>query len=323
MKSHGSATRLFDRLQTIRRRFLPRTDHPYFDFASERPFIAAARGFDPANAAWLADAAMLAYVRDDDFIADRLRRAGAIHAAFLRSPGDGLHDTRVFVARFADFVIVAFKGTEPDIATEPMGVKNLLTDLRFATRGLAGAGFVHEGFISAVEQIAIELETTVEAAVGGDRAAVWFAGHSLGGALATLASFRRRDSAGLYTFGSPRVGDGGFRDAFRAPAWRVVHGEDFVTLLPPKKLMPWRIYRHVGKFIHLSRGGRMSDDIEIWNRMKRVGWRTRRWISRVARPGFLDRPSRRIPIGLRAVLSPIDDHAPIHYARKTRGLLRS
>ncbi|EPB80276.1 triacylglycerol lipase [Ancylostoma ceylanicum] len=71
---------------------------------------------------------------------------------------------------------------------------------------------------------------------------IWIGGHSLGGALATLATFFlvhsklvQPDAVKLMTFGQPRVGDKAFADAFDNEvgyAYRVVHSRDIVPSIP-------------------------------------------------------------------------------------------
>ncbi|MEH2051294.1 lipase family protein [Nostoc sp.] len=74
-------------------------------------------------------------------------------------------------------------------------------------------------------------------------AKVFVTGHSLGGALATLAipdilkntPFKNPDDVTLYTFASPRCGDRQFAASFEALKvrhWRIANTEDFVTMLP-------------------------------------------------------------------------------------------
>lgn len=79
---------------------------------------------------------------------------------------------------------------------------------------------------------------------------VTLTGHSLGGALATLCAvdvqynFSNQVAIEVYTFGSPRVGNDGFRESFnrRVPdSYRFVYGMDMVAALP----RPWQGYRHV------------------------------------------------------------------------------
>jgi predicted lipase len=72
-------------------------------------------------------------------------------------------------------------------------------------------------------------------------------GHSLGAALATLAADRLPDVQGLYTFGSPRVGDKGFQAHFRVKAYRLVNGKDIVPTVPGEGP-----FRHVGELIPIA-----------------------------------------------------------------------
>lgn len=70
---------------------------------------------------------------------------------------------------------------------------------------------------------------------------VYVAGHSLGGALATLASIDLKmnlklPDVRLISFGSPRVGNAVFAEWFQksiGPHWRFTHNQDIVPSLPP------------------------------------------------------------------------------------------
>jgi hypothetical protein len=74
----------------------------------------------------------------------------------------------------------------------------------------------------------------------------YITGHSLGGALATIAALDlscnglvSRNQLHLYTFGSPRVGDVHFANAVMGAVsehWRVVHDRDAVPHIPPCKM---------------------------------------------------------------------------------------
>ena len=60
-------------------------------------------------------------------------------------------------------------------------------------------------------------------------------GHSLGGALAVVATWYQSSArlAACYTFGAPRVGDHGLIDRFRTPIYRIVNGPDPAPFVPP------------------------------------------------------------------------------------------
>ena len=75
---------------------------------------------------------------------------------------------------------------------------------------------------------------------------MWFTGHSLGAALAIIATKRWNaiaKSQGLYTFGSPGIGNKGFTKLFRnTHAIRFVHNQDIVTTVSQAPN-----FRHVGE----------------------------------------------------------------------------
>lgn len=72
---------------------------------------------------------------------------------------------------------------------------------------------------------------------------VWVTGHSLGGAIASLASGQlvqdgivSRSKIALYTFGMPKVGDSNYarnHEKLVVNSWRIVHGSDPVPSNPP------------------------------------------------------------------------------------------
>lgn len=108
-------------------------------------------------------------------------------------------------------------------------------DSGFAGQGLFPNGRVHGGFYQAVEHLWPQLERATAHPTG---TALWFTGHSLGGAMAMLAAARTPGPvAGLYTFGQPRVGDSSFAEALNAKlggrAFRYRNANDPVPRTPP------------------------------------------------------------------------------------------
>ena len=90
---------------------------------------------------------------------------------------------------------------------------------------------VHEGFRKALDSVWGEIEAELE--LLPENCPVFYTGHSLGAALATLAAANHPPRA-LYTFGSPRVGNQLFVDSLnKVPIYRIVDDEDFVANLPP------------------------------------------------------------------------------------------
>ena len=83
---------------------------------------------------------------------------------------------------------------------------------------------------------------------------IFYTGHSLGAAFATLAVARYPPRA-VYTFGSPRVGNEAFAASLQVvPIHRVVDNKDAVVLLPPEAMG----FRHVDllTYTHTPLGGK-------------------------------------------------------------------
>lgn len=136
----------------------------------------------------------------------------------------------------SDVLIIAFKGTT---TAQEVGI-----DLTF-TREKTSVGRVHSGFWNYFHD---KHKPVVDELLRqrGD-GPVLFTGHSLGGALATLAAslYAPNRRVGCITFGAPRVGDDKFAKRFNETvdySLRMVNAKDPYTKMPPK-----RLYKHVGK----------------------------------------------------------------------------
>ena len=126
-------------------------------------------------------------------------------------------------------------------------------------------------------------------------------GHSLGGALATLAAARHQADV-LWTFGAPRVGDALFARSLAGTAiGRVVNGNDPVPAVPPPG-RPWR-FRHPGRPF-LLRGGTM-----LRPRSVPSGTAARALIASL----LARRRARSSTFG--EAPAALADHAPINYTR--------
>lgn len=277
--------------------FGPNTRYRYFADPASHPFRPGEGRYHPANAWWLAEASLLAYVPDLGYVARALGRAGM---GLLDCIEQQRTDTRCLVAANTDTVWVLFRGTDPG------SLPNLATDLDLVWQRQSG-GRVHRGFWRALDGVWQSLADRL-AALGPGRS-VWLAGHSLGGALAALAAQRLGLRAGgLYTFGSPRVGDRALVAGIRCPAWRLVNSNDLVPRLPP------RPYRAAGTLCYLDRYGslhlRASLGLRFDDRWRGHGRHGQavlgRWRGGDLRVVFNDE---------------LYDHAPIHYARLLRSLL--
>jgi triacylglycerol lipase len=207
------------------------TQYVHFENAQAHPFQPRPAGVPLVNRWWLAESALAAYWPPDQ--AHEIFRRAGLDSEFVTAAG-----TDCYVAWQKDWLAVAFRGTQPDQWPD------ILTDAN-ASQISWDAGRVHRGFAEALQQIRGPLDSTL-ARLGGGRS-VWFCGHSLGAALATLAAYRY-GASGVCTLGSPRVGDREFASAFNeklaAQAFRYVNDEDVVTHVPPPAFPPF-IYTHV------------------------------------------------------------------------------
>ena len=232
----------------------PYRDYPYFQGSEIYPFRPHADGFDLVNAWWCIEAATLAYA-DPDFAGERFQQAGLPEIEFFSG-----RSTQCYVAHNDDFLILAFRGTE----IRPRGagadfaniIADLETDAHIALVEWEQGGKVHRGFKEALDEVWERLLAYLRSKETARRT-VWFTGHSLGAALATLAARRYDRVRGLYTFGSPRVGDLDFQQAFLVPAYRFVNHDDIVTRVP---LPP--LYQHVGRLQYLDGEGLLHDNPE-------------------------------------------------------------
>lgn len=154
---------------------------------------------DRKNARWMAELASLAYTEQRDSVEEALKPLGLRLERWLDHREISLEgslkavDTQAFVASGRDFVVVAFRGTEVE-ADNPADV---LTDLQawkrpipeFEQLGEERPPRAHHGFVEALDAVKEELwETLRKLGTDNPGRAVWFVGHSLGGALAVLAA---------------------------------------------------------------------------------------------------------------------------------------
>jgi triacylglycerol lipase len=220
------------------------TGYVPFESAREFPFEPEAASHSRVNAWWLADASWLAYSHDPAAIAQVYRDRTGLECELVEARG--AECTVAFGDRFA---IVAFRGTQPDDWSD------LLDDACFVAVPW-DAGHVHQGFARRLTNISGGLQGVLARLPASCR--LWFTGHSLGAAAATLAAFRHHARTdGVCTFGSPLVGNsvfaGTFGGLFDVRSTRYVNDHDLVTRVPPEPFaLPHGLYTHVdhGRWIN-------------------------------------------------------------------------
>jgi pimeloyl-ACP methyl ester carboxylesterase len=235
------------------------------DFFQRREFLP----FDPedtgnynaTNALWLIELSRLAYKAEP--LKDVMMPIPWSHQYFCAESTD----TQAMLFKFDDFVVLAFRGTEQKI-------KDFKTDIDFKKVCIDQEKNinVHEGFYKAFSSIWPQILPELEIL----KVPVFYTGHSLGGALATLAAYKRPTDA-IYTFGSPRVGDSNFAYAIDSEHFRVVDDTDIIPDMPPFEFG----YRHTGSSVFL-----VGKEPTFWDRLT----------------SFFNHPPKMLA-----------DHAPINY----------
>jgi triacylglycerol lipase len=149
--------------------------------------------------------------------------------------------------------------------TEPHDWNDVRADLRIGAVIGETVGWVHGGFKREVD----DLWPRLEQALLTNTRTLWFTGHSLGGAMAAICAGRctlsriRSNPRGLYTFGSPRIGNRRYVNYVNMEAYRWVNNNDIVARLPPA----WLGYRHKGQEIYLNAYGNIRR-VTGWQRVK-------------------------------------------------------
>lgn len=168
---------------------------------------------------------------------------------FVHDAPERQFDTNGVIMSNDRVVIVAFRGTEFRAGVAKLIKDFINTDLDFEPMPQFGNGAkVHTGFWHAFEEVrGSVIEAVREQRSAGQR--VWVTGHSLGGAQATLAARTLRQDGlevqGLYTYGSPRVGNEEFRSRLGiGNVQRYVYALDIVPMVPDDLVIG---YRHVGR----------------------------------------------------------------------------
>jgi triacylglycerol lipase len=151
-------------------------------------------------------------------------------------------------------IVIACRGTQP---TE---FNDLKADLKATPVMAETVSRVHRGFKQEVDDLwpmvceDINRKTNV-------KKKLWFCGHSLGAAMATIMASRclhdkeLNDPIELYTFGSPRVGWRGYVKSLGIPHQRWKNNNDIVTTVPL-----WAMgYVHHGTEHYLNAYGKLRN----------------------------------------------------------------
>jgi len=189
--------------------------------------------------------------------------------------------TQAFLAKQSStkMAVLAFRGTQIN------EWKDFKTDIEARFYHDEKGAKIHIGFYKAFNCVELDVRDAVD-----DLAdyALYVTGHSLGGALALIATraLNSDNLAACYTYGGPKVGNEEFGEGIRSPIYRVINAYDVVPVLPfswliellyllPFKifkniLINYRGYQHYGDMRYISPGDKDIKVISNYNEIFRL-----------------------------------------------------
>lgn len=227
----------------------PGESNSFFNPAPDgTPFRPEAATYDAVNAWWLMELSRLIYCRESASRAAFLLRARLEEVAFI---DDRRSETQCFLVAPPSraWAALVFRGSAE--------IRDWLTNAEFLMTPCERGGRVHTGFHRAFLSVRERIDEALRALP--ESCPVFYAGHSLGASLATLAASWRKPAA-TYTFGSPYVGDGTFGTTLdTSRVFRVVNDRDLVATVP-LPLPPRLDYVHHG---NLHKIGSANEPVDI------------------------------------------------------------
>jgi len=217
----------------------------------------------------------------------KMKSLGYTDYKFFENDGAQCHS----VWNEEEYVLV-FRGTEPE------EISDVLADLKVWPTGSMTHGLVHSGFKDEVDKLWSDIKSHYEKhqrVTGKGYRRFMITGHSLGAAMATIATSRFEEFTNVHqliTFGSPRVGTRSFVKSIHTPHYRFVNNNDIVTQVPVSLMG----YKHHGTLQYINFYGnirKMTGCQLLKDRWR--GWRS----------GLLDS---------------IEDHGMPHYVMATESL---
>tara|TARA_R110000764_G_scaffold22158_1_gene55532 strand:+ start:722 stop:1504 length:783 start_codon:yes stop_codon:yes gene_type:complete len=204
------------------------------------------------KAAVAARLASWSYIDDNDTRVELIKKEIAGDA---KSKLISINSAECLITRAGDQLWIAFRGTQPN------QLNDIKADLDFFREKSDSAGMVHGGFKDEIDELWEEVtkELLRNSKLKTPRE-VYFCGHSLGGAMATIAATRYPLATALFTFGSPRVGGKTFVDTCCVPHYRFVNNNDLVAKVPPAILG----FKHDGVEMYLNSNGKLALGYTFW-----------------------------------------------------------
>jgi triacylglycerol lipase len=258
------------------------TTYQVFEDCNSVPFNPSTSTFALNNAWWMAECSRFAYL--DPTSANCALAAGA---GFTDIKFFSKKEIAVYILSNDNVVVVAFRGTNPQELNDDF------IDLDFVMVDEAGS-HVHQGFRDALDLNWADVVNYITPLLATRE--LWWTGHSLGAAMATLAA-ERMPGRVCYNFGCPRVGDWNFIEQIKQSVYRFVHNEDIVPSVPPPVF-----YRHTMPYFFIARDGLIYQNPNFITWFKYNGFKAA-WLYMVG-----------LIVAHRSIVGAIEDHDMNNYA---------
>jgi len=221
---------------------------------------------DAGNAYWMARLSKAVYTKTSNSnqkpdAKNILASLQADDPGFLSVEGYDNKSSQAMLVEHEDYLCMSFRGTNE--------IGDWLDNINvFATQVLFGK--FHRGFWNSVEDIWEPIHTRYSKLRLEKKRPLFITGHSLGGAMATVAVARFVHDdlpfSSVYTFGQPRVLERETARIFNAECksryFRFHNNNDIVTRVPARLMG----YSHIGSYLYITQEKEIVPEIGFWNR---------------------------------------------------------
>lgn len=223
-------------------------------------------GLNKDIAWWMAKISKLVYekVSKEDQIPNEkliLSTLQKLDPKFVSVTGFDNNSAQAAIIVHEDYLCWAFRGTNE--------IVDWLDNINaFSTKKLFGE--FHRGFWKSVEDVWEGLWKKHKELQGKKKRPLFITGHSLGGAMATIAAARLvhkdRPFYGVYTFGQPRTMTRDtaliFNSECKSRFFRFQNDKDIVTRVPARLMG----YSHVGSYFYINEEKEIHREVGFWFR---------------------------------------------------------
>ena len=221
-------------------------------------------GIDAGNTYWMARIAKEVYLThskqnqtpDEERILVNLLEDDK---GFVSVFGVSCHSAQAALIEHKDYLCIAFRGTDE--------LADWLDNLNaFTTQELFGA--FHRGFWQSVEDVWPPINAKFRQLQQQKSRPLFITGHSLGGAMATIATAKLvhedKPFTSVYTFGQPRALTRETARIFNAECqsryFRFHNNNDIVTRAPARLMG----YSHIGRYLYISSEQKIHPEVGLW-----------------------------------------------------------